>query len=72
MCRQKSRVDKDRCTERQALRVCFKDRSRRAVALQRIKDLPESSVPPLCQVYLFQKISDAAVAIPPVEYLIGS
>lgn len=68
---QKMRVDEYRRTEGQALRDGFKNRSGRAITIQRIENLPESRVPPLGQIHFFQEIPDTAVAVSTVEYPIG-
>ncbi len=60
-----------RCAEGQALRICLKDRCRRAIAFQRVEDFPKARVPPFRQVHFLQKIPDAAIAVSPVEYPIG-
>ena len=64
-------MNEDRCAERQTLWVRLKDRFRGPIVLQRIEDLSESRIPPLCQVHFFQEIPDTAVAVSPVEDPVG-
>ena len=53
----------DRGNEIRAIFVRFKQRFRRAVALQRSADLLETRVATLCQPQLLQKLANAAVAV---------